>query len=158
MVYWIFGTNTSCPSKAMQNGILSIIQAINKPNCWQEALIVYLVSENELSMPNQFRCLEIHRFFPLNWSKTGIKNTWFSKTKVILFFENLVTTIEHKWWCSDVDIRIFLPDAYIFLWFIFSFTSYFSKLYSKHVSLHILSGPPFFIYFYQRNLAYQKVR
>ena len=72
MVYWIFGTNTSCPSKAMQNGILSIIQAINKPNCWQEALIMYLVSENELSKPNQFRCLEIHRFLTLNWSKTGL--------------------------------------------------------------------------------------
>ena len=54
MVYWSYGTNTSCPSKAMQNGILGIIQAINKPNCWQEALIVYLVSENELSKPNQF--------------------------------------------------------------------------------------------------------
>ena len=24
-IYWIFGTNTSCPPKAMQNGILSII-------------------------------------------------------------------------------------------------------------------------------------
>ena len=60
---------------------------------------MYLVSENELSKPNQFRCLEIHRFLiiiiiiiiyiyiaqtsiwiysvalynivPLNWSKTG---------------------------------------------------------------------------------------
>ena len=72
MVYWIFGTNTSCPSRAMQNETLSIIQAINKPNCWQEALILYLVSENELSKPNQFRCLEIHRFLPLNWSKTGL--------------------------------------------------------------------------------------
>ena len=72
MVYWIFGTNTSCPSKAMQNGILSLIQAINKPNCWQEALILYLVSENELSKPNQFHCLEIHRFLPLNWCKTGL--------------------------------------------------------------------------------------
>ena len=39
MVYWIFGTNTSCPSNLMQNGILSLIQAINKPNCWQEALL-----------------------------------------------------------------------------------------------------------------------
>ena len=77
MVYWMFGTKTSCPSKAMQNGILSIIQAINKPNCWQEALILYLVSENELSKPNQFRCLEIHRFLPLNWSKTGL---WLAQT------------------------------------------------------------------------------
>ena len=85
--------------KAMQNRILSIIQAINKPNCWQEGPIMYLVSENELSKPNQFRCLEIHRFLiiiiviiyiyiaqtsiwiysvalynivPLNWSKTGL--------------------------------------------------------------------------------------
>ena len=47
----------------MQNGILSIVQTINK---LQEALILYLVSENELSKPNQFRCLEIHRFLPLN--------------------------------------------------------------------------------------------
>ena len=45
----------------MQNGILSIIQAINKQNCWQEALILYLGSENELLKPKQFRCLEIHR-------------------------------------------------------------------------------------------------
>ena len=30
---YIFGTNTSCPSKAMQSGILSIIHTINKPNC-----------------------------------------------------------------------------------------------------------------------------
>ena len=50
----------------MQNGILGIIQAINKPNCFQEALIVYLVNENELSKPNQLRCLEVHRFLPLN--------------------------------------------------------------------------------------------
>ena len=56
----------------MQNGILGIIQVINKPNCFQEALIVYLVNENELSKPNQFRCLEIHRFLPLNWCKTGL--------------------------------------------------------------------------------------
>ena len=28
---YIFGTNTSCPSKAMQSGILSIIHTINKP-------------------------------------------------------------------------------------------------------------------------------
>ena len=48
----------------MQNGILSIIQAINKPNCWKEALILYLVSENEFSKPNQFRCLEIHQLLP----------------------------------------------------------------------------------------------
>ena len=96
MVYWIFGTNTSCPSKAMQNGILSIIQAINKPNCWREALILHLVSENELSKPNQFLCLEIHLFLPLNWCETGLwlaQKTWFSKTKVILFFENLATTM-----------------------------------------------------------------
>ena len=32
----------------MQNGIVSIIQAKNKPNCWQEAFILYLVRENEL--------------------------------------------------------------------------------------------------------------
>ena len=125
----VFLTYTSCSSKAVQNGILSIIQDINKPNCWKEALIMYLVSDNELSKPNQFRCWEIHRFLPLNWSKTGFwlaqKNTWFCKTKVILFFENLVATIERKWWCSDVDITIFLQDALIFLWFIFSFTSYF---------------------------------
>ena len=52
------------PPHAMQNGILSLIQALNKPNCLQEALILYLVSENELSKPNQFRFLEVHRFLP----------------------------------------------------------------------------------------------
>ena len=76
MVYWIFGTNTSCPFKAMQSGILSIIQATNKPNCWQEALNLHLVSENELLKPNQFRCLEIHRLLPLHWFKTGL---WLAK-------------------------------------------------------------------------------
>ena len=75
----------------MQNGNLSIIQAINEPNCWQEALIVYLVNENELSKPNQFCCLEIHRLLPLNWSKTGLwlaqktrdlaKQRWFYSLK-----------------------------------------------------------------------------
>ena len=64
MVQCIFGTNTSCPFKVVQNGILSIIHTINKPNCWQEALILYLVSENELSKPNQFHCLEIHWLLP----------------------------------------------------------------------------------------------
>ena len=54
MVYWIFGTNTLCPTKAVQNGIFSIIHAIDTPNCWQEALILYLVSEQELLTPNQF--------------------------------------------------------------------------------------------------------
>ena len=72
MVYWIFGTNNSCPPNAMQNGILSIIQVINKPNCWQEGLILYLVSENELSKSNQYCCLEIYRFLPLNCCKTGL--------------------------------------------------------------------------------------
>ena len=42
----------------MQNGILSIIHAINKTSCWQEALILYLVSENELLKPNQFHCFK----------------------------------------------------------------------------------------------------
>ena len=55
----------------MQNGILSIIQATNKPNFWQEILILYLVSENEFSKPNQFRCLEIHRFLPLKIDLKG---------------------------------------------------------------------------------------
>ena len=59
-----FWNKHACPSKAMQNGNLGIIQAINKPNCSQEALIVLLVSTNELSKPNQFRCLEIHRLLP----------------------------------------------------------------------------------------------
>ena len=98
----------------MQNGILSIIQVINKPNCWQEALILYLASENELSKPNPFRCLEIHRFLPLNWCKTDLwlaqKNTWFSKPKVILFFENLSTTMGTQmmmFWrrCNDLFTR-----------------------------------------------------
>ena len=26
-------------------------------------------------------------------------------------FENLATIIELKWWCSDLDITIFLQDA-----------------------------------------------
>ena len=72
MVYWIFGTNTSCPSKAMPNEILNIMHARNKPNCLQKAVILYLASENELPKPNQCRCLEIHRLFPLNWPKTGL--------------------------------------------------------------------------------------
>ena len=82
----------------MQNGLLGIIQAINKPNCWQEAPILYWVSENE----------------SYNWSKTGLwlaqqthdvaKQRWF------FFFERLVTIIKHKW-CSDLDITIILPDA-----------------------------------------------
>ena len=102
MVYWIFETNTSRRSQVMENGILSIIQVINKPNFWQEALILYLVSENELSKPNQFHCLEIHRFLPLNWCKTGLwlaqkthdlaKQRWFN-----LFFENLPTTMRTPW-------------------------------------------------------------
>ena len=135
MVYWIFGTNTSCPSQAMGNEILSIIHAINKPNCWHEALILYLVSEHKWLKPNQFRCLLTHRLLPHNWSKTGLwldlistTNTWFSKTKVIFFFENLVPIMEHKWWCSEVDITIFFQDAQIFLWFVFSFMSYFYAL------------------------------
>ena len=33
---------------------------------------MYLVSENELSKPNELRCLGIHRFLPLNLSKTGL--------------------------------------------------------------------------------------
>ena len=31
--------------------------------------------------------------------------------RVIFFFEILVTIVEHKWWCSDLDITIFLQDA-----------------------------------------------
>ena len=55
--------------KAMQNGILSIIHAINKPDCWQQDLILYLVSENELLKPNQFRRLEIPQLLPYSCSK-----------------------------------------------------------------------------------------
>ena len=32
---------------------------MNKPNCWQEALILYLVSENDIFKANQFRCLKV---------------------------------------------------------------------------------------------------
>ena len=52
--------------KAIQNEILSIIHAINKPNCWHKALILYLVSENGLLKPNQFHCLELPRLLPYN--------------------------------------------------------------------------------------------
>ena len=48
----------------MQNEILNIIQLRSKPNCLQKAVILYLVSENESSKPNQFRFLEIHRLLP----------------------------------------------------------------------------------------------
>ena len=56
----------------MQNGILSIIHATNKQNCWRGALILYLVIENELLKPNKFRCLEIPGLLPYNYSKKGI--------------------------------------------------------------------------------------
>ena len=135
MVYWIFGTNTSCPSKAMQNGILSLIQAINKPNCWQEALILYLVSENELSKPNQFRCLEIHRFLPENWSKTGLwlaqKTLDFAKQR---WFYSLKSSNQHRtqmmmFWRRHNDP---FTRCFNFSFDLYSVSRHISKHYSKH--------------------------
>ena len=143
MVYWIFGTNTSCPSKAMQNGILSIIQVINKPNCWQEALILYLGNENELSKPNQFRCLEIHRrFLPLDSSKTGV---WLAqKTYDLANKGDFIVwkpsnhhgnTNDHvlKWWCFTRCLNFSL----IYIQFHVIFLSITPSMF------HILSGPFF---------------
>ena len=118
----------SMPSKAIQNGILSIIHAINKPNCWHEALILYLVSENELLKPNQFHCLEFPRLLPCNCSLIGLwlaqQAPWFCKTRVNVFFQNLVPIKQHKW-CRPyyLGITIFSNHAWIFHWFIFSFKS-----------------------------------
>ena len=161
MVYWNFGTNTSCPSKTMQNGILSLIQATNKPNCWQEALILYLVSENELPEPNQFRCLEIHRFLPQNWSKTGLwlaqkthnlaKQRWFYSLKT---YSNHHRTQMMMFWCTYNNL---LTRCLNFSLIYSQFHVIFPSITPSMESLHILSGP-FFLYFYQINLAYQKVR
>ena len=72
-------------------GILSIIHATNKQNCWRGALILYLVSENELLKPNKFRCLEIPGLSPYNYSKKGIwlaqQTPSFSKTGVRFFLK-----------------------------------------------------------------------
>ena len=137
----------------MQNGILSIIQAINKPNCWQEALIMYLVSENELSKPNQFRCLEIHRLLPL-LSKT---NTWFSKTRGIFFLwkpSNHHRTEMMMVWRRYNDLFYKMLK---FFFDLYSVSCHISKHYSKHGK-----SPYFvrsiFLYLYQIHLSYQKFR
>ena len=64
-----FGTNSPCPSMAKQNGILSIIHAINRPDSWHKAFILYSVSENETLKPNQCHYLEIPRLVAYKCSK-----------------------------------------------------------------------------------------
>ena len=64
---------------------------------------------------------------------------WFSQTGVSVFFENLVPISQHKWWKPYLDITIFLKDAWIFHWFIFSFKSWFFSITPSMESLHILS-------------------
>ena len=158
MVYWISGTNTSCPSTAMQNGILSIIQAINKPNCWQEARIMYLVSENELSKRNQFRCLEIPRFLPVNWSKTGLwlaqKTHDFAKQSDFILWKpsnhHRTEMMMFRRRYNDLFTR-YLNFSSIYI----QFHVIFLNITPSIESLHILSGP---FYLYQINLAYQKFR
>ena len=149
MVYWIFGTNTSCPSKAMQNGILSIIQAINKPNCWQEALILYLVSENELPKPNQFCCLEIHRLLPKSWPKTGLwlaqqthdlaKQGWFFLWKPSSHHRTQKMMI----WPRYNDL---LARCLNFSLILSQFHVIFLSITPSMECLHILSGPLFYIF------------
>ena len=56
----------------MQNEILSIIHAINKPNSSHKAFILYLVSENETLKPNWFHCLEIPRLISYKRFQEGL--------------------------------------------------------------------------------------
>ena len=56
------------PRRPFKMEFLSIIHAINIPNCWHEALILHLVSENELLKPNQFHYLQLPRLLPCNCS------------------------------------------------------------------------------------------
>ena len=100
MVYWIFGTNTSCPSKAILKGNF-------EPNSGHKQ--TKLLTRSPYSVFGKWKwtvkakSASLFRNTPIltfKLCKTGLwlaqKNTWFSKTKVILFFENLASNTMHR--------------------------------------------------------------
>ena len=82
---------------AKQNGILSIIHAINRPDSWHKAFILYLVSENETLKPNQCHYLEIPQLIAYKCSKKASDQHYKKPSglaKGIFFFENPEPIIE----------------------------------------------------------------